>query len=97
MKPMTQEAYNDAIEALNLMVRIEKNELMIQYANSNNPHEKGDIVTDHIGSIIIEKINYYIGFHDFPSSIYWGTELKKDKTPKKNGSKRNVHQINLTQ
>ena len=56
MKPMTQEAYKEGIKAIDLTAKTEKSKVMIEYASSNNPHKKGDIVTDHSGSIIIEKI-----------------------------------------
>jgi len=67
-----------------------------EYALSNSPHAVGDIAEDHIGKIQIKEIN--VSFKRFsiePECIYWGTELKKDGQPRKNGAMRNVYQQNL--
>jgi len=66
--------------------------LKASYCNSNNPYKVGDIFTDHIGSIIIENIKSY--FSDNPCCVYYGVELKKDGTPRKDGSKRQAWQSN---
>lgn len=63
-----------------------------EYCDRNNPYKMGDVFTDHIGSIIIESIKYYP--IDKPCCIYYGTELKKDGTPRKDGSKRQAWQSN---
>lgn len=67
-------------------------ELRRQYCNENNSYKVGDIFTDHIGSIVIESINYRL--FENPCCIYYGVELKKDGTPRKDGSKRQAWQSN---
>jgi hypothetical protein len=73
-----------------------KNALAKEFALSNNTVKAGDIVTDHIGSIRVEKIKWTKGYgSDYPGCVYFGTELKKDLTPTKKGEKRDVYQYNL--
>lgn len=66
-----------------------------EYAFSHNVVSVGDIVTDHIGSIKVEQIKYTMD--DIPACVYYGQELKKDKTPKKIQSTRRVHSANMLQ
>jgi hypothetical protein len=67
-----------------------------EYCDANNPYKVGDKFTDHIGTILIEKIGYVYRLWDgdSPCCIYNGPELKKDGTPKKNGDKRTAYQTN---
>lgn len=67
------------------------------YAFSHNPHEKGDIIEDHIGKIIIEKIQHTRGngYDEFPICVYTGLVLKKDGKPTKKKKERSVWQTNL--
>jgi len=73
---------------------LKKKEVMRQFCDDNNPYKVGDKFTDHIGTIIIEKIRYSYTVRETPSCIYFGTELKKDGKPKKNNDKRNAWQSN---
>jgi hypothetical protein len=70
--------------------------VITEYCEANNPYKIGDKFTDHIGTILIEKINYTfrMGPLSNPGCIYFGPELKKDGTPKKNGDKRRAWQSN---
>lgn len=91
---MTGEEYKKQKESAYKRYQNELNTIHKQYANENNPHKVGDIVTDHVGSIRIEKIAYNI-YSDVCTCHYIGIELKKDLTPTKNGNKRTVWQENL--
>ena len=73
---------------------LKKKEVMRQFCDANNPYKVGDKFTDHIGTIIIEKIRYSYTVAGTPSCIYFGTELKKDGKPKNNNDKRNAWQSN---
>ena len=67
-----------------------------KYAFSNNTVLVGDTVTDHIGSIIVEKIKFSQGsFGKPPECVYFGTSLKKDGKPFESGEKRAAYQSNL--
>ena len=89
---MTKEELNNELLKLKKEFERKEQELKIKYCNAHNPYKVGDIFTDHIGSIIIEKIGYYFAFE--LSCTYFGAELKKDGTLRKDGSKRSAHQTN---
>lgn len=65
-----------------------------QYCLENNTVRVGDIVKDRIGSVKVEKILIDYS-RTRPQCIYVGAELKKDLTPRKDNSKRNVYAQNL--
>lgn len=70
-----------------------RNKLIKKFCDANNPYQVGDIFTDHIGSIRIEKIQYI--FEGIKSMcVYSGGELKKDLTPKKIYASRRAWQGN---
>jgi hypothetical protein len=68
-----------------------KKELIKAYCIANNPYKVGDVFRDHFGSIKIGKIKYSILNM---CMVYYGHELKKDGTPKKNGAVRCAYQSN---
>jgi hypothetical protein len=90
---MTQEEYKSKKDKINK----EHNEKLLflakQYAFINNPYKVGDIITDHIGSIKIEQINFY--YSEFPSCSYSGIELTKKGEFNKRGKERTVFQLNI--
>ena len=92
---MSIEEYKEKQKELKAEYRKKEQALDIEFAKANNPYKVGDIVTDHIGSINIERISYGYTFDSMPCAIYIGSELKKDGTEKKNNSVRNVYQTNL--
>jgi len=93
---MTQEEYKNKIAELTEKFELDKQTVRREYAFSNNPHKVGDVVTDHIGSIWIEKIQFTTDFiSNLPCCIYTGVELKKNGTPTKKVNRRTVHQTNI--
>jgi hypothetical protein len=68
---------------------LEKLELIKKFCLLNNPYKIGDKITDLSGSIIIEKIKF--SRYDM-CCVYFGSSLKKDGTPRKDGEKRNIIQ-----
>ena len=71
----------------------QKRKLIIDYCFSNNPYKRGDVFTDHMGSIIIEKIEAFSSSSGM-GCCYFGPELKKDGKPMKNNKKRYAYQSN---
>ena len=57
---------------------LKQKEVMKQFCDANNPYIVGDKFTDHIGTIIIEKIRYSYTLTGTPSCIYFGTDLKNN-------------------
>ena len=89
---MNKETLNQKITQLQQEFELKKKEVMQQYCDANNPYKEGDKFTDHIGTIIVEKIRYSYG--DKPCCVYFGAELKKDGTPRKDNNKRQAWQLN---
>lgn len=92
---MKYQEYEDRLRELKVEFEQKKNKLIKEYVDANNPYKIGDKVTDHVCSIIIEKIIYHISSYGTPCAVYYGPELKKDGTPKKNGNKTYIYQTNL--
>jgi len=93
---MDAETYRKKLSDLKLEFHTKELSLATEFARANNPYKIGDIFTDKIGKIKIEKIQLtYSHFSDnLPSCVYTGLELKKDGTPKKSGDKRTAWQSN---
>lgn len=93
---MTKEEMNAKITQLQLEFENNKKKVIKGFCDANNPYKVGDIFTDSNGSIIIDKIQYwYTNFlGDGPCCVYGGLELKKDGTPRKDGSRRQCWQFN---
>lgn len=87
------EDYKSRLRQLAIDYEKAKQNLAREYALANNPYKVGDIFTDHIGSIAIERIGVYLS-SDAPHCVYNGLELKKDGTSTKRGNKRDAHQSN---
>lgn len=92
---MNYEEYKERIKALEAEFESKKVDVTKQFVRLNNPHKINEVVTDHMGSVLIEKIGYTNGFMTPPYAIYTGLVLKKDGTPTKKKERRFVHQINL--
>jgi hypothetical protein len=91
---MSFEEYKSELKRINEEFDLKKRLLATKYALSNTNYTVGDIVKDHIGTIKVEKIYTTMSFN-VPVCVYEGIELKKDGTPTKKGSKRQVYQINI--
>jgi len=92
---MTHNEYKKKLKELAETYRKERERLAFKYAMSNNTVEKGDIITDHIGSIIVDKVK--VGGHSWQEveCVYEGFELTKQGRPFKNKRRRVVWQKNL--
>jgi hypothetical protein len=92
---MTKETLDQELALLLVGYEESKKQLIKRYCIANNPYKVGDVFTDRIGSIKIQVIKYSAGgILGGPCCVYFGTELKKDGTPKKNGAVRCAYQIN---
>lgn len=63
------------------------------YCLKNNTVKVGDVFTDHLGSVLVDKIGFHYGFGK-ACCTYYGVELTKKLEPKKNGSRRVAYQSN---
>ena len=93
---MTTEEYKNRLKEIAKEKEAKEIQLAKEYVNANNPYKVGDIVEDDIGKILVEQITITYTFSsNLPCALYIGSELNKDNSKKKNGSKRNVYQTNL--
>lgn len=92
----TLEEYRKRVIQIEEEAKDKKRQLVREFALANNPYKKGDIITDHNGSLLIEKLIINWGFgNSLPYCSYSGVELKKDGTPMKRQSARSVSQDNI--
>jgi len=69
--------------------------LHIEFADSNNPHKKGDIISDLSDSILISQIGYSV-VNDICTCTYKGAILrKKDKKPYASGEMITIFQSSI--
>lgn len=95
---MTEDEYRSKVDDLKKEHEKALKELAFEFAVSNSTVNVGDIVEDHIGKVLVESIRVATGTlrSSLPSCVYYGSELRKDGVPKKNGNKRVAWQCNLT-
>ena len=86
---MNKEMYEIELKALEGEFEAEKFSLVVEFCNGHSTIAVGDTVTDGVGSVIVEKINY--STRDL-CCVYYGLELTKKLIPRKDGAKRNVWQ-----
>jgi len=89
---MNLQTLEQTLTQLNQENELKKKQVMQEYCNANNPYKVGDKFTDHVGTIIVESIRYSYGSN--PCCVYFGIELKKDGTPRKDNNKRQAWQSN---
>lgn len=96
-KVITIEDYDLRLKEINERFEKEKQELAKEYAFSNSSYKLGDIITDNVGSIKIERIQFSTGgfYRQHPECVFTGVELKKDLTPTKKGEKRKIYQSSI--
>ena len=92
---MTLAQYDAAKRELQAEFDEKKKQLAIQYARENNPYKQGDVISDHMKTIRIEKWRAYVGLNNYPMCIYTGTVLKKDGTEAKNQKDNEIYQQNI--
>jgi hypothetical protein len=92
--PMTDEQFRKKLKAIDDEFKKQSNAVYIEYAISRNPYEVGDVFTDHIGSIKIEKMKAAYSLNGKSCMSYFGIAVKKDGTPTKKGEKRWAYQSN---
>ena len=93
MKP---EEFKLKLKELEDMFNADKTALRREYAYSNQSHHKGDIISDSTCTIKIDNVAFGNFFRDnLPECVYYGYELKKDLTPRKDGSKNTIWQSSI--
>jgi hypothetical protein len=65
-----------------------------RYALANNPYKIGDLVTDHVATIKVEKITFHVSYGE-SQCVYTGTQLNKDGKVNKKQDHNTVFQQNI--
>lgn len=96
---MTKEEYKEQLALLKEDYEKKVRTLELVFVKSNNPVHLGCKVRTHNGDyLLVEKMVLHRSCAGRPPYVrYIGAELKKDGTPKKNGAKGYVLQINVTE
>ena len=93
---MTQEEFIIELDKLEQEMNDRIISLSKKYAISNKKHKIGDVVTDNIGSVLIDHWQFTRGGKKWlPENIYSGYELKKDGSIRKDKSRRSVYEHNI--
>jgi hypothetical protein len=91
-----KENFEKEIKQLEEEFELRKRKIISLYASENNPHKLGDIIADGFRTILIDKIQFRLGYSsNFPQCVYYGFVLKKDKTPRKDKSRDSIYQCNI--
>lgn len=80
---MTKEQLKENLRQADKNYEAAKYALYKECALSNNPHKIGDTITDHMKTLVIEKIKVHVSFGE-PECVYEGTVLTADGKPAKN-------------
>jgi len=88
---MTKKDFLSQLNILRQDYKKTKEDLYLKFAEENNPFKIGDIVSDYYHTIKIRKIKHrfpdargiFNSESDFPTTIFTGTELTKDLSPKR--------------
>lgn len=97
---MTKEEYKKLKKDLEASNKLHLNKLARKYAFSNNKVGIGDIISDHIHKIRVDKIKFTIGgncISTLPECVYYGPRLKKNDDPFVNGDRETIWQSNIVE
>ena len=82
----TLEDYNLKLKELENEFALKKSNLAKKFVFSNAEYGIVDIISDNIDAIIIERLQCSVTY-GIPNVVYVGVHLKKDLTPRKDGSR----------
>lgn len=87
---MELKEYNERLNKIETDFKSAKNNLHIEYGLSQAIYKIGDIIKDSRFTFKVDRITVYVSF-GIPEPVYHGVELKKDLTPKKNGTRAAIY------
>ena len=91
---MTKEELENKLAELSRKYEQDKYDTLKSYAEANCDIKVGDIITDHIHTIKVEKIGFHYGYND-PMMVFEGPDYKKDGTISKRQTNTPVYQSNI--
>lgn len=90
---MTEAEYNQELRNAYSAYEAAKRAINIKFAYANNTYKVGDKFTDHIGTIIIQKIQVGIA-SELPCCVFTGTNLTANGTVSKKEPIRTAYGAN---
>ena len=87
---MAETTFNERLKKIDADYGTAKKALYIEFAKSNEIYKTGDIISDSVKTILIDRITAHKSF-GFPEPVYNGVELRKDLTPKKSGERGAIY------
>ena len=93
---MTEQEYKEQLDFLKNDFELKKKNLSIVFCLSKAEYKKGDVIEDHIGKVLVEKVQLtHSTFGSIPEPLYYGLVLKKDGKPTKKEERRHVYVDNI--
>lgn len=90
---MNREELDEKLNEIKSVYERSRESAIHEYCFANNTVKVGDVFTDHIGSILVGKIQASTGWGVFQCK-YYGAELTKKHALKKSGAARFAFQNN---
>lgn len=91
---MTPEQLKEKLRMLEVRYDNDRKDIYKEYAYDNNPYKVNDMITDHVGTIKIEKIQVYIS-GGTSQCVYTGTQYNKDGKVSKKQDHATIYQENI--
>ena len=94
---MNEQEYKNKIDAIDRESKARKTVINREFALANISIKTGDIISDHMGNIVVESIGFYFDTNKgLPACVFFGSIINKNGTLSKKGvNKRSVFQSNL--
>lgn len=92
---MTKEELLTRVLAIDQEAKKRREELYRAYAYANNTVKIGDIISDRETCICVKKMGVYVDIYGSAQMRYFGPELTKAGTPRKDGRESWVYQENI--
>ena len=91
---MNKDELKSALKEAANEYELKKSEIYGMYAFSNNPYKIGDIISDNVGTIKIEKIKFNVSFGE-SECVYIGTQYNKNGEVSKKQDHNTIYQSNI--
>lgn len=93
---MEEKLYLEKLSMMRIRHREEMRELQREYAMAQSPFKVGDLVTDHIGTVKVDYIDFDVAdMGRRVRCVYVGPCYTKQGKPFKSGERRPVFQQNI--
>jgi hypothetical protein len=93
---MNKEEYDAKIQYIGEQAAKQKSIAARDYALTNSVVNVGDFVCDHLGFVLVDKIDVTESYYSkYPECVYSGVEHTKKMVPKKKNQRRSIYQTNI--